>query len=191
MQLDRAIDERHSVRKFSDSKVNWRKVIDAIYAASKAPLAGNLSTLRFIMVSDKEKIEKISNAADQDFLMNAKFIVVVCTDLENLKREFPKDAEKYSKQQTGAAIENFLLKITDLELASTWIGHFNEARIKRTLKIPENIIIEALIPVGKAKEPGKQRKKSDLDDILFFEEWNNKYMNPPVKPRIMYEEGLK
>ncbi len=176
MELDKVIEKRRSVRSFSSKKPNWRDIIKAIDAARLSPLAGNIPTLKFILVSEKEKIKELANACQQNFVGKAEYIVVVCTDPTQVVRSYGERGYKYASQQAGASIENFLLKITDLGLSSCWIGAFSDEDVKRILKIPENIIVEALFPVGYEIGKSKQKQKPDLDAILYFNEWKNKYM---------------
>lgn len=179
MNLDEAIKKRHSVRKFLTKKVNWRKIIEAIDAARLAPLAGNIPTLKFILVDDPEKIASLAEAAQQDFIAQTDYVVVVCSNTEQLKRMYGERGEKYARQQAGAAIENFLLKITELGLATCWIGAFYDEEVKKILKIPENIDVEAFFPIGYEFGKEKQKPKPELSASLFFNEWGNKYMKKP------------
>jgi nitroreductase len=87
----------------------------------------------------------------------------------------------YSKQQVGASIENMLLKVTDLGLASCWVGAFSDETVKRILEIPEDIGVEAMLPIGYELGNTKQKQKPELDRILFFDKWKNKYMRPKVE----------
>ncbi|UUV20053.1 hypothetical protein NRK67_17145 (plasmid) [Fusobacteria bacterium ZRK30] len=41
-----------------------------------------------------------------------------------------------------------MLEITNLNLGTTWVGHFNPPKIRDTFLLPENIISVALFPVG-------------------------------------------
>lgn len=182
MDLDKAIKERHSARRFKSKKPDWRKIIEAIEAANKAPLAGNIPTLRFILVSDKEKIAELAEAATQDFVALAHYVVVVCSDKTQCIRSYDERGEIYSRQQAGAAIENFLLKITDLGLSTCWTGAFSDSAVKRILQIPDSVDVEALFPIGYEMEKTKQRTKPSLDNVLFFDVWKNKYMKEIRKP---------
>ena len=76
----------------------------------------------FVRSKNKEKIEKLAEASQQDFVSDAEFVVVVCTKMDELRMAYKDTAEMYARQQAGAAIENFLLKITDMELGSCWVG---------------------------------------------------------------------
>lgn len=186
MELDKAIKERHSVRRFTTKKPSYDNIIELIEAANTTPLAGNIPTLRFILVDDKEKIQKIADACQQDFVSKSSVIVVVCSDLTQVKRGYGERGEIYSRQQAGAAIENFLLKITDLNLASCWVGAFVEDMIRRVLAIPENVNVEAILPVGyEMPKAGKQRKKRDLENVLFFNKWKQKELKPWKTPEAL------
>lgn len=187
MQLDKAIEERRSVRRYSTKKVDWKKIIEAIDAANKAPLAGNIYSLKFVLVDDKEKIKKLAEASQQSFFENVDYLVAVCTDKTSLVKSYDERGEIYARQQAGAAIENFLLKIVDLGLASCWIGAFVDDEVKDILGIPkavhEDINVEALLPVA-YEMPGykKERRRAVLDNVLWFNKWKNQNMREPRKP---------
>src|SRR3989344_2198891 len=56
MDFDKVISERHSARGFKGTKKpDYRAVIKAIDAANKAPLAGNIATFKYLVISDKVK----------------------------------------------------------------------------------------------------------------------------------------
>lgn len=176
MDLDKAIKERHSVRRFTSKKPDWKDIIEAIEAAGHAPLAGNISTLRFLVVSDKDKIQELADAAQQDFIATSSYVIVICSDLAQCHRSYGERAKKYATQQAGAAIENMLLKLTELGLATCWVGAFSDETVKRILQIPEEVEVEAFFPIGHEFGRSKQRLKPNLDAILYFNVWKNKYM---------------
>jgi nitroreductase len=180
MDLDKSIQTRHSVRKFSNKKPDWRNIIECMDAMRYAPMAGNNFTLKFILIDDEEKIRKIAEAAQQQFIAETKFVVVVCSDMSRTKNLYKENAEKWTRQQAGAAIQNFLLKIEEFKLSTCWIGHFVEGMIKKELKIPENIDVEAIFPIGYEFQKSKTRNaKIDLDRILYFNSYGNSKMKSP------------
>ena len=177
MQLKDAIEQRKSVKRFDLKKPNWRKIIRAIDAVRFAPSAGNHFVTRFILVSDEKKIAKLAAASQQDFIGTAKYIVVAVSDDSDLIRDYGKRGVRYCAQQTGAAIENFLLALTEQKLVTTWIGYFYNEQVRRALDIPEELHIEALFPIGKeTKVKTRGRRKAKLDNILYFDKWGNKKM---------------
>lgn len=186
MKFDEIIENRHSVRKFLKKKPSWRAIALAINSARLGPLAGNIPNLRFIIVSDEKIIEKLAEAANQDWIKQAFYVVVVCSKDENLVLSYGERGKKYARQQSGAAIENFWLKLVELGLSTCWVGAFYDEEVRRILKIPEDIEIEAMFPIGyeDAKEKSKQKPKPELSSIIFWEKWDNKYMIPPKKLEI-------
>ena len=179
MDFDKTIKERHCARKFKTTKKpNYREVLAAIDAASKAPLAGNIYSVKYILVQDNEKIRALAIAAQQKFIEEVDYVIVVCSDKKDLVRSYYKRAESYSKQSAGAAIENLFLKLTDLGLNTCWIGAFSDEIVRRILKIPDDIDVEAIMPIGYELGKGKQQTKPNLDNVLYFDEWKNKFMKP-------------
>lgn len=182
MELNRAIQSRKSVRKFKDKKPDWRDIIECIDAARYAPMAGNNFTLKFILVDDLQKIQKIADAAQQPFVSQAKYVIVICSDSTRPKNIYEKRGEVFVRQQAGAAIQNFLLKTQETGLSTCWVGYFVEEQIKRELKIPEGVQVEAIFPIGYEFDKQKTRRaKIDIDRILYFNEYKNKKMKKPKK----------
>jgi len=181
MNLDKAIQNRHSVRRFTSKKPNWRDIIECIDSARYAPMAGNNFSVKFIVVADRKKIQKLSEAAQQNFIVQAHYVVVVCTDSKRTANSYGERGEKYCKQQAGAAIQNFLLKIEEKNLAACWVGHFVDHMVKEILAIPEGVQVEAMLPVGYEFGKTEKKRKIDFNQILYFEKYKNKKMNNPAK----------
>lgn len=182
MELDEAIKSRKSVRNFSKEKPDWRDIIEAIDSVRYAPAAGNNFTLKFILVSDNKKIQKITQSAQQDFISQAHYVVIVCSDSTRLVKTFQEKGEDYGKYQAGAAIQNFLLSIEEKGLSTCWVGHFSEEQIKNALSIKKGEIV-GIFPIGyENKNAGvKKTQKTELDRFLYFEKYGNKKMKSPKK----------
>jgi len=182
MELDKAIRSRGSVKKFNSKKPDWRDIIECIDAARFAPMAGGNYSLKFILVDDKESIRDIAEACQQPFVGTAHYVVVACSNPGRTTNAYGKQGENYLRQQAGAAIQNFLLKIEEFGLATCWVGYFVESQVKRTLNIPEETNVEAIFPIGFEYEKKKARKvKIDLDNILYFNFYGQKKMKVPKK----------
>jgi len=183
MDLDKVIKKRASIKDYSNKKVKYDKVIDAIEAANLAPSPGNIPIISYIIVENQETINSLADACQQDFIKNAKVLVVICSNKARAKLMFDKRTDKYVKQQAGAAIENFLLKITEMKLASSWIGAFSEVTVKNLLRVPEDIDVEAILPVAYQSKADKtiQKPKRELGRIVYFEKYKNKYKKPVKK----------
>ena len=185
MTFDSLLKTRRSVRKFKDLKPDWRDIIEAIDSARFAPMAGNNYTLKFIVVSDSEKIQRIAEACQQPFVGSVYYVVVVCSNPKRTLNAYGNRGEVYAKQQAGAAIQNFLLKITEKKLATCWVGHFVESIVKDILRIPEEIQVDAILPIGyEYEKPKTKKQKIEIDSILYFDEYGNKKMNKIKKINV-------
>jgi nitroreductase len=189
MQLTEAIKARRSIKKFSDKKADWRRIIQAIDAARYTPMAGNHFSLKFILVRDADKIEKLAAAAQQD-CVKTPYVVVVVSDYNQVKKLYGDNGERFGKQQAGAAIQNILLTLTNFGLDSCWVGYFAEHQVKSTLKIGDNFTVEALIPVGYRHKgyAHKIAEKTELDNVLYFDTWKNKKMSEEFRVSDMPRE---
>lgn len=184
MDFDTLINNRHSADDFKQTqKPSYVKIIKSIDAALKAPNAGNLPSLKFILVTDTKKIQELAQAADQSFISKASYIVVICTDPKFLDKYYSDRAERYARQQAGAAIENLLLKVEEQGLGACWIGAYSDETIKRILDIPEEVFVEAMIPIGYEIEKNKREKhKPQIENNLYFETYGNRYYRPLRSP---------
>jgi nitroreductase len=179
--LDKIIHARRSIRKFKLDKPDWREIIECIDAMRYAPMAGNNFSLKFILVDDEKKIDEMANASQQKFVSQAKYVLVVCTTPTRTELAYGERGKNYLNQQAGAAIQNFLLKITEARLATCWVGHFVENEIRDILDIPKEIHVEALLPIGYAYRKPESKRIIDLDTVLYFNKYGNKKMNNPPK----------
>lgn len=185
MKLDDAINLRFSCRKFKSKKPNWRNIIEAVDAARKAPLAGNIPSLKFILIDKPEIIASLAQESQQSFVADVHYVVAVVSEKVDVVRNFEERGERYTQYQAGAAIENFLLKITDLGLATCWVGAFVDDNVKNILQVPSDLEVVALFPIGYALREEKQKRKPSLDRVMRFNSYGEKRMSPWKTPEAI------
>lgn len=171
MEFDSLIKKRKSVRSFKKKKASWEDILEAIDTANQGPFADNINNLKFLIVEDEESIKKIAEISEQLWINESGILVVVCSDEQDIENMHDERGRIYSRQQAGASIMSFLLKITDLCLASCWVGSYDEDEIRRVLKIPKNINIEAILPVGYEKDQELKPKKKAIENTIYWEKW--------------------
>ena len=175
MQLSDVIEKRRCIRKFKDKDVNQKDILDIVSCSLNAPCAGGLFSVRVIAVKNKEKKNQIASAClGQAFMARAPYFLVVCSDKTQTKNMYGRFARDYVKQQAGAAIQNMFLRIVDLKLATCWVGAFDDKAIRRILAIPEDVDVEAILPVGHADEEPEKRLKPSLKSILRVDSYKDK-----------------
>lgn len=165
MDVFEAIKSRRSIRAFSDKEVTRDQIEKILDAGRSAPSAGNLQARDFFVISkDETKTELARAALDQMFIAQAPVVIVVCSNLECIGPYGQRGIELYCLQDAAASVQNMLLIIHSLGLASCWIGAFNEDEASRVLQLPGHLRPVALLPIGSPGETGKERKKRN-DDI--------------------------
>ncbi len=179
--LDKLIKSRRSIKKYKSKTPDWRVIIECIDSMRHAPMAGGNYSIKTILIDDPEIIEEIAKHSEQQFIKNAQYVVAVCSKEGRTKISFGDRAEKYLRQQAGAAIQNFLLSLENSKLSTCWVGHFYDDKIKRLLKIPEDTELEAIFPIGYANEKPKKKSIPDLDSNIFFNKYGNTKMQSPDK----------
>jgi nitroreductase len=184
MQLKEAIVSRESTKRFNGKAVSWKKIIEAIDLARHSPMAGNIPSVKFVLVQDKKIIKKIADATQQTFVQDASAIAVVVSDREKVLKMYDYNQKGFAQQQAGAMIENFLLALTEKKIAHCWVGFFDDSLVKEAIALDEEREIEALIVIGeRAKIKQEKRAKPELETILFFEKWGTRKMEPESRVR--------
>jgi nitroreductase len=188
MQLVNAIKARKSTKRFSGKVVDWRKIIQALEATRFAPMAGDMYSLKFILVQEKQKLDKIAKACQQDFTQDASAFVVVVSDRNKVKKMYDYNGKGFAEQQAGAAIQNFLLALTEKKIEHCWIGFFDDSLAHEAVSVPKEYFIEAMIAIGVGSKAVSSNKKivPELDNIIYFDNWSNKRMEQESKIRHEY-----
>ncbi|NLI93074.1 MAG: NAD(P)H nitroreductase [Peptococcaceae bacterium] len=156
--------QRRSIRKYQNKPIEEEKVQQLIKAALLAPSAKNINSQRFIVVKDKELLEKLSTARDHgcSFLKDAPLAIVVTAD-SSLIDVWIEDS----------AISAIILQLAakSLGLGSCWAqirerGHNDQKSagqyVKEVLAIPENVEVECIIGIGYPLEEKPPKKDEDL-----------------------------
>lgn len=181
MDFEKVIEKRASVRRYSSKKVKLEQVMEIIQdAGNLAPSPGNLPIVRYVVIDDPKLIEKIGDACQQQFIKQAPFLIVICTDSKSVEKAYDKRTNTYVKHHVGAVIENMLLKITNMKLVSCWVGAFSDTTIRTALDVSEGIDIEAVIPIGYplVYDKTKQKRKPAVENRIYFNTYKNKHYKP-------------
>ena len=151
---------RKSVRKYSDKAVEQDKIDTILKCAMAAPSAMNKQPWEILVVTDKEKLEKIAEIApNAGYSKNSQVTMIVCGDKTV--------SEKFWEQDCCAVTENILLAAEALDLGAVWcaVYPFDEKveAVKQLFNLPENIVPLNIIPMGYpfANEEPKQKYNAD------------------------------
>jgi nitroreductase len=172
MDVKEVIQNRHSVRNFSD-KMPPKKIIDEIIQfANLAPSAGNLHARDFIIIDDETIKKQLSTAAyNQAFLAEAPINIVVCANLNRISPYGKRGRELYCIQDASAAVENILLLAVDSGLDACWVGAFDEQKVSSILHLPSYIRPIAILPLGYSDEQKTSTPRIDTHVLTHCNQW--------------------
>ena len=85
MGVERLIKARRSIRKFKSTKPDWREIIECIDSMRYAPMAGNNFSLKFILVDDSEKIQRLAESSQQNFIKMHNMLLLFVQLLQEQK----------------------------------------------------------------------------------------------------------
>lgn len=142
-----AIFKRRSVRKYSSRPVDDETIIELLRAAMQAPSAGNQQESEFIVVKNRDSLERLSMMSPYARLVaEAPAAIVLLGNAGRMK--YPENWE----QDLGAAAENMLLEAVDLGLGAVWLGvHPLKERIEAVrdqFSLPDDLRPFAVIAAG-------------------------------------------
>ena len=160
METLNTINKRRSIRKYTGAPVPREDLEKIIDAGRMAPSGNNKQPWDFIVVTNKNTIQKLSKAADWSAKAGAMIAVVM------------DPTSKYWLEDGSAAIENILLAATALGYGSCWLEGYtkpHEAEFKLLLNIPQYLTLLTLIPVGVSITWPEPKNKKTLADVLHWE----------------------
>jgi nitroreductase len=165
------IKERKSVRNFTGAPVSKEDIDVLLHAAMAAPAAVHMMPWKFVVVTEKAKLDELANGLPFAKMLNkAGAAIIVCA--------FPEEAamgsEAYAIIDCTCASENILLAAEALGLGAVWTAVYPNKEliqfVKKTLQIPVNVIPLNVIPIGHPRGLEKPLDKYDPQNI-HWEKW--------------------
>jgi len=180
MDLDEAIHSRRSIRLFTEKPVDKELIYQMIDAGRWAPSATNKQDARFIYIDDAEIIKKLCDLGTAHFVKDCRQLILVLYDNRIDNTEYHDDI-----LSAAAAIQNMLLKATELGVGSCWVANLpSKAALRKLFDIPSYYDPISLIAVGYAsKAPAEVNRKNALDRVIFNNAFDRDREQPDTKPK--------
>jgi len=168
---------RRSVRKYSEKKLTSRQVEQIIRTALMAPSSKRSTPWQFVLVEDKEMLQKLSLCKPSGcaFIADCALAVVVLGD-PVLSTALIED--------TSIAATYIQLQADDLDLGSCWVqvrgretasGQDSEDYIRTLFDIPYRFSVGCVIAIGNKVKPNKPFD----EDLLQWERVHiGKFLSP-------------
>lgn len=193
MDVKSAIEQRRSIRKYTDKEVSDETVKELLEAARLAPSGCNAQPWRFYVINDKLTMRKLreKRAFQQGFVYRAPLIIVCCGDPGTYSGKYggeyqveegsvPKDKDDRKKmfsivegreplravRDVSIASGFLVLRATELGLGTSYIGLIKEQVLKEVLHIPDEFVIPFVITAGYYSVNPVPRQTNELGDIV-------------------------
>ena len=170
--INKAIKDRRSVRKYKETPVAQEKIKALLEAAMLAPSACNSRPWRFVVITQREVLNKLADAHQYaKMLYKAPVVIVICA-LADEQAQNP-IAEGFWPQDGGATTQNILLQAQEMGLASCWCGVYPKepimACVRDILGLPDDEIPFNVIAIGEGDEAPAQRGFYDENKVRWVE----------------------
>ena len=154
MKFEELLIHRTSIRSYKNKPVSEELIEKIVEATIYAPSAGNLQAYKIYVVENKDILADLQKAApQQEYLSQSGLVFVFCALPEESAKNYGERGSKlYALQDATIATTYCQLAVTNLGLASVWIGAFNDGQAIKALNLPANEIPIAILPIGYASE---------------------------------------
>ena len=163
--MENIIFKRRSIRSFEDKPVEPEKVERILRAGMKAPSAHNKQPWEFLVVTDKDKRDALSQMSPYaGMVAYAPVAIIVIGHPDSM-------TEKFMPQDLGACTENILLQIVEEGLGGCWMGFYPEmarcATITNYFNLPEDRIPFCVIALGYSQRENSFVDRYDASKVHF------------------------
>jgi nitroreductase len=175
------IQKRRSIRKFLEKRVEAEKIDLLMEAALRAPSSRGFNPWEFILVTEKNLLERLSRAKSYGsaHLKNAPLGIVVCAD---------PDKSDVWIEDSSVATTFIHLAAESLGLGSCWLQirermHDDtktaEEYISEVLNIPKKLKVLSMVAIGYSDEKKPPHGKEELQyEKMNLDVYGKSYKNP-------------
>jgi SagB-type dehydrogenase family enzyme len=103
-----------------------------------------------IKVGDKEVFAELTEKAlMQSWTQGSAAVIVISAVYERTTTKYGQRGTRYVHMEVGCAAQNIYLQATSLNLGTTFIGAFDDEKVKNILNLPNDEHPLSVMPVGK------------------------------------------
>ncbi len=151
MELLKEIATRRSIRNFENKQVEQEKIELILEAGMLAPSAKNEQPWEFIVIKNKDIINKLADVSSYAKpCLNSNLVIVPVLDENRITVQ----DKGYAIQDMALCIENMMLEAVNLDLGSVYLGIYpNQDRVEKladtiNLDLSQNKIPFCILCIG-------------------------------------------
>jgi len=173
------IEERRSIRKFTEQTLGKEELSQLIAKAAYAPSWKNCQPVRYIAVQDAALKQKIADECVMGFAGNQAIIsgcpVLIVETIVHGRSGFERDGsystskeDRWEVFDAGIAAQTLCLAAQEMGLGTVIMGIFDEKKLAETIGLPDGQIVAALIAVGYPAIDPQAPKRKAAEDLLTY-----------------------
>lgn len=192
-----AIRKRRSIKSFDiNHKMTKDEITKILESAILSPTSYNIQNWRFVIVTNQEQKDKISEFSHgQKQVSDASLVIILCADLnswnknphrywknipeeprnalvdslKNSYREKPQQQRDEAMRSCGMAAQTIMLAAKSMEYDTCPMKGFDYEKVGKLINLPEDHVITMMIVVGKATKQASPRGGQLSLSALVFE----------------------
>lgn len=161
--------ERYSVRKFTSEPVSQDVIDKILLAGHVAPTACNYQPQRIMVINSPEGLEKLKDCTRCHFDAPCAMLISYNKD-ECWTRKY--DGENSGFVDASIVTTHMMMEATQLGIGTTWVMHFNPAKMIEAFSIPESLVPVALLVMGHPAEDAApiemHSKVRDINEVVSY-----------------------
>lgn len=166
MDFTKLSEERYSVRKFDPKPVEPEKLELILKSGRNAPTACNYQPQRILVITDMEKLKACTK-----YTFGAPMALLICFD-KTKSWVRPIDDDNSGQVDASIVTTQMMLQAADLGLGTTWVGHFDAAKVRVEFNLPESLMPVAILPLGYPASDAAinplHHKKLPAEEVVFY-----------------------
>lgn len=155
------LTERRSLRRFENRSVSDELLWQIFELCRTSPTSHNTQCYYYLVVRDREKIERLAalRGSSTAPLARSPVAVAICADPNRTKRP---------EQDSCIAAYHFILAAELFGLGTCWLAAMNRQEAKDILEIDQEQCIATITPLGYPAEIPKPIKRREAHDFVRF-----------------------
>lgn len=175
MDVKEAIMTRRTAREFKDEPIPDELLLEILETAKWSPSPVNSQPWNFIIIRDKETLEKLAKYAKYgaQLLKAPMAVAVVVTHIEGFHWYNELEENKYA----GAVLAtNLMLAAWEKGVGTGWVS-IERDKVNDILGVPADHTVITVMPIGYpvSTEPHKEDERKPIEWLVFSEKFGERF----------------
>lgn len=141
------VQQRYSVRSYTDEPVSQQQLDYILECARMAPSAVNFQPWHFYIAHTKDALEKVRMTYPRSWFETAPLVLVCCIRHDQSWHR-GSDQKDHGDIDIAIAAEHICLAATEQGLGTCWVCNFDAQLCHQLFNLPDNEEVAVLIPIG-------------------------------------------